>query len=111
MSCPACTSTRLTSIKIRLAPDEDHTSASCQACEWKGWFKEGADVPLGRVLSLASERRVAEMAAEGPTNREIAQALFVTQRTVEVHLTSIYRKLAISSRSQLAAALAEPARA
>jgi DNA-binding CsgD family transcriptional regulator len=53
-----------------------------------------------------SERRVAEMAAEGPTNREIAQALFVTQRTVEVHLTSIYRKLAINSRSQLAAALA-----
>ncbi len=50
------------------------------------------------------------MAAEGPTNREIAQALFVTQRTVEVHLTSIYRKLAISSRSQLAGALGEPAR-
>jgi DNA-binding NarL/FixJ family response regulator len=48
------------------------------------------------------------MAAEGPTNREIAQMLYVTQRTVEVHLTSIYRKLAISSRSQLAAALAEP---
>jgi hypothetical protein len=38
-------------------PDEDHTFASCQACEWKGWFKEGADVPLGKVLSLASERR------------------------------------------------------
>jgi hypothetical protein len=58
MSCPACTSTRLTSIQIRLAPDdEDHTFASCQAYEWKGWFKDGADVPLGKVLSLASERR------------------------------------------------------
>jgi DNA-binding NarL/FixJ family response regulator len=69
-------------------------------------------IALSGVDSLTpSERRVAEMAAEGPTNREIAQALFVTQRTVEVHLTSIYRKLAISSRSQLAAALAEPARA
>ena len=56
-----------------------------------------------------SERRVAEMAAAGPTNREIAQTLFVTQRTVEVHLTSIYRKLAINSRSQLAAALAHSA--
>jgi DNA-binding CsgD family transcriptional regulator/tetratricopeptide (TPR) repeat protein len=68
-------------------------------------------IALSGVDSLTpSERRVAEMAAEGPTNREIAQALFVTQRTVEVHLTSIYRKLAISSRSQLAAALAEPAR-
>jgi hypothetical protein len=57
MSCPSCTSSRLTAIQIRLAPDEDHTFASCQACEWKGWFKEGAGVPLGRVLSLASERR------------------------------------------------------
>jgi DNA-binding CsgD family transcriptional regulator/tetratricopeptide (TPR) repeat protein len=69
-------------------------------------------VALSGVASLTpSERRVAEMAAAGPTNREIAQSLFVTQRTVEVHLTSIYRKLAISSRSQLAAALAEPTRA
>jgi DNA-binding CsgD family transcriptional regulator len=69
-------------------------------------------IALSGVESLTpSERRIAEMAAEGPTNREIAQALFVTQRTVEVHLTSIYRKLAISSRSQLAAALAKPARA
>ena len=69
-------------------------------------------VALSGVASLTpSERRVAEMAAQGPTNREIAQALFVTQRTVEVHLTSIYRKLGISSRSQLAAALAKPARA
>jgi DNA-binding CsgD family transcriptional regulator len=69
-------------------------------------------IALSGVESLTpSERRVAELAAEGPTNREIAQTLFVTQRTVEVHLTSIYRKLAISSRSQLAGALAEPARA
>jgi DNA-binding CsgD family transcriptional regulator/tetratricopeptide (TPR) repeat protein len=65
-------------------------------------------VALSGVASLTpSERRVAEMAAQGPTNREIAQALFVTQRTVEVHLTSIYRKLAITSRSQLAGALSE----
>jgi DNA-binding CsgD family transcriptional regulator len=41
----------------------------------------------------ASERRVAEMAATGMTNRDIAQALFVTLRTVEVHLTHAYAKL------------------
>jgi DNA-binding CsgD family transcriptional regulator/tetratricopeptide (TPR) repeat protein len=65
-------------------------------------------IALSGVASLTpSERRVAELAAAGPTNREIAQELFVTQRTVEVHLTSIYRKLGIKSRSQLAAALAE----
>jgi DNA-binding CsgD family transcriptional regulator len=58
-----------------------------------------------------SERRVAELAAEGPTNREIAQALFVTPKTVEVHLSRVYRKLGISSRSQLAGALGESAHA
>ncbi|HEY8236366.1 MAG TPA: LuxR C-terminal-related transcriptional regulator, partial [Gaiellaceae bacterium] len=68
-------------------------------------------IALSGVESLTpSERRVAELAASGPTNREIAQALFVTQRTIEVHLTSIYRKLGISSRSQLAGALADPPR-
>jgi DNA-binding CsgD family transcriptional regulator len=53
-----------------------------------------------------SELRVARMAAEGLSNREIAQALFVTMRTVEVHLTHAYQKLDISSRSALADALA-----
>ncbi len=63
-------------------------------------------IALSGLESLTpSERRVAELAAQGPTNREIAQALFVTQRTVEVHLTSSFRKLEIRSRSQLAAAL------
>jgi DNA-binding CsgD family transcriptional regulator/tetratricopeptide (TPR) repeat protein len=67
-------------------------------------------ISLRGIESLTpSERRVAEMAAEGLMNREIAQALFVTPKTVEVHLSSVYRKLAIHSRSQLPAALAEPA--
>lgn len=53
-----------------------------------------------------SERRVADLAAEGRTNREIAQELFVTPKTVEVHLSAAYRKLGISSRRELADALA-----
>ena len=60
----------------------------------------------GRDALTPGELRVAEMAAEGQTNREIAQALFVTQRTVEVHLTSTYGKLGISSRRELGVALA-----
>ena len=67
-------------------------------------------VRLSGVESLtASERRVAEMAAEGLTNRQIAQALFVTPKTVEVHLSSVYRKLEISSRAELARVLSAPA--
>ena len=54
----------------------------------------------------ASERRVADLAAEGGTNRDIAQTLFVTPKTVEVHLSNVYRKLGIRSRRELAPALA-----
>ena len=47
------------------------------------------------------------MAAEGLTNREIAQALFVTEKTVETHLGRAFSKLGVRSRKQLAEALAE----
>jgi DNA-binding CsgD family transcriptional regulator len=53
----------------------------------------------------ASERRVAELAAQGLTNREIAQALFVTARTVEGHLTRTFQKLDLRSREDLPVAL------
>jgi DNA-binding CsgD family transcriptional regulator len=53
-----------------------------------------------------SELRVARLATEGRTNRDIAQALYVTPKTVEVHLSSAYRKLGIRSRTALAHALA-----
>jgi DNA-binding CsgD family transcriptional regulator len=52
-----------------------------------------------------SERRVAELAAGGQSNRDIAQTLYVTPKTVEVHLTSAYRKLGIARRSGLSEAL------
>jgi DNA-binding CsgD family transcriptional regulator len=54
----------------------------------------------------ASERRIAELASQGRTNREIAQTLFITSRTVEGHLTSVFRKLRVDSRGELPAALA-----
>jgi class 3 adenylate cyclase/DNA-binding CsgD family transcriptional regulator/tetratricopeptide (TPR) repeat protein len=61
---------------------------------------------LSGVESLtASERRVARFAAEGLTNKDIAQALFVTTKTVEVHLSNVYRKLGIGSRAELPEAL------
>jgi DNA-binding CsgD family transcriptional regulator/tetratricopeptide (TPR) repeat protein len=61
---------------------------------------------VGAGALTPSERRVAEIAAGGASNREIAQALFVTTKTVEVHLTSAYRKLGVNRRGELARQLA-----
>jgi DNA-binding CsgD family transcriptional regulator/tetratricopeptide (TPR) repeat protein len=61
----------------------------------------------GRDALTASELRVAQLATSGRTNAQIAQALFVTRRTVENHLTSSYGKLGIRSRAQLHQALRE----
>jgi DNA-binding NarL/FixJ family response regulator len=59
----------------------------------------------GRDALTASERRVALLACEGRTNREIVQALFVSLRTVETHLTHAYQKLDVRNREDLPAAL------
>jgi DNA-binding CsgD family transcriptional regulator len=64
------------------------------------------DHATGAASLTPSERRIAERAAAGASNPEIAQALFVTTKTVEMHLSRAYRKLDIASRDQLPAALA-----
>ena len=61
----------------------------------------------GPASLTASERRVADLAAGGQTNKEIAQALYVTPKTVEVHLSNAYRKLEIGSRRELSSVLAD----
>ncbi len=66
-------------------------------------------VLTGLEALTPSERRVAEFAAGGMSNPEIAQALFVTLNTVEGHLRHAYQKLSVSSRRQLPAALRSPA--
>ncbi len=61
--------------------------------------------PIGVESLTPSERRVADLAASGMTNRQIAQSLFVTVKTVEAHLSAAYDKLDIGSRRQLPDAL------
>jgi DNA-binding CsgD family transcriptional regulator len=59
----------------------------------------GRQTPAGLA---ESERRFADLAAQGMTNREIAAALFVSEKTVEANLSRVYRRLGIRSRSELA---------
>ena len=68
--------------------------------------KPRRDAITGRDALTAAELRVAKLAADGLTNRAIAQALFITTLTAKAHLNRTYRKLGITRRDQLADALA-----
>ena len=80
-----------------------------------GLWAARARQELGRLAHRRStgtrltdaERRVAELAGQGRTNREVAAALFISPKTVEANLTRIYRKLEIGSRAELGARMAE----
>ncbi len=67
--------------------------------------KPRRDAMTGRDALTASELRVARLAAAGRTNRQIAQALFITTKTASAHLSRAYRKLDITRRDQLPGAL------
>jgi DNA-binding CsgD family transcriptional regulator len=62
--------------------------------------------PPAPLALTATEERVAGLAASGHTNRQVAQALFLSPRTVEANLARVYRKLGVSSRAELGAAMA-----
>ena len=82
-------------------------------------WRDAAAAELGRVSGrrahgdelTPAEQRVAELAAEGRQNKEIAAELFLTVATVEAHLSRVYRKLGLRSRTELARALGQPTKA
>ncbi len=83
-----------------------HALAERAATELRAAGGRSSEPGRGGAEQLtASERRVAELAGEGYSNPEIAQALFVTRKTVETHLGHVYRKLSISGRRELGRAL------
>jgi len=72
-----------------------------------GWAERACD-ELGRIGGRTTvdgltpaERRVADLVARGRTNAEVAAALFLAERTVASHLTHIYAKLGVRSRTEL----------
>jgi len=90
---------------------------ACGACQLQERARAELDVAGTRVQRAArrgadalspSERRVVALAIEGLSNRQIAEALFVTRKAVEWHLGNAYRKLDVRSRGELAGALGAP---
>ncbi|MFI5758527.1 AAA family ATPase [Streptomyces sp. NPDC051569] len=71
-----------------------------------GRMRKMSASPLDMLTAM--ERRVAGLAASGASNRSIAESLFVTVRTVETHLTSVYRKLGVGRRTELGSVLHTP---
>jgi DNA-binding CsgD family transcriptional regulator len=95
--------------QLRAAVD---LAVRCGAAEMAGAARTALVLAGGRMGELATrdvlttgERRVAELAARGLSNRQIADSLFVTVRTVESHLSNAYRKLRVTTRADLAARL------
>jgi DNA-binding NarL/FixJ family response regulator len=66
-------------------------------------------VPEARDQLTAQELQIAQLAADGLSNREIGEQLFLSHRTVSTHLYRVFPKLGITSRAELNAALAPPA--
>jgi DNA-binding CsgD family transcriptional regulator len=80
----------------------EELGAALWAAKARGELRSiGGRAPAGDELTPAEER-VAALVAEGRTNREVAAALFVSDHTVEFHLSRIYRKLGVRSRAELA---------
>jgi DNA-binding CsgD family transcriptional regulator len=98
--------------KLALAMDEAHAcGAEPLVALAEEELRASGARPRRRSISglhalTPSERRVADLAGEGFSNREIAQELFVTTATVETHLTRVYRKLDVDGRRALAEMLA-----
>ena len=59
---------------------------------------------------MSGKAQIAGQVAEGKSNREVADALYLTPKTVEFHLTRVYRKLGVRSRSELVRRVTLPAR-
>ena len=95
----------------------DQAAAELDALGSPGWADEaraerarlGGRRPRTDGGLTPAERRVVELAVDGLANKEIARSLFVSVRTVEVHLKNAYAKLGVRSRTQLARRLSERA--
>lgn len=78
------------------------TGAACWAAQAQTEIARLGPRAIGPRELIHSERQVADLAARGLTNREVARALFVSTKTVDATLSRVYRKLGMRSRTELA---------
>ena len=95
----------------RSTPPASRSRRWAHACSRSARPRQAARLPAHRESGgdaglTPAEARTAELVAQGHTNREVARALFVSEKAVEAHLTRVYRKLGVRSRAELAAKLA-----
>ena len=94
----------MTQLDARSAPKSNLVNDMAQVDLDGRWLRHG---PGGGWASLTeSERALAGLVAEGLTNREAAERLFISRHTVDAHLRHIFRKLGINSRVRLARVVA-----
>jgi DNA-binding CsgD family transcriptional regulator len=84
---------------------ERTSSPAAPARSWSQAARVRRDAVSGTLALTPSELRIAQLATDGLTNRQITARLFLTTKTIEMHLRNAYRKLDISSRRELPAAL------
>jgi DNA-binding CsgD family transcriptional regulator len=86
--------------------------AALGAAEWSDRCEQEMQrvgTPAASVTSLtATEQKIAELAATGLTNRQVAEQSFLSSKTVEANLARVYRKLGITSRAELGARMGRP---
>lgn len=85
----------------------DDLGTSLWAARARGELERVTTSPSFGTELTPSERRVAELAASGMTNRQVATALFISPKTVEANLARVYQKLGIGSRAELGQRMAE----
>ncbi|MFD1931128.1 AAA family ATPase [Nonomuraea mangrovi] len=85
----------------------DELGTSLWAARARAELERVTTSPSGGAELTPSERRVAELAASGMTNRQVATAMFISPKTVEANLARVYHKLGIGSRAELGQRMAE----
>jgi DNA-binding NarL/FixJ family response regulator len=93
--------------QLGAVPFRDHSAAELAACGLRPARRRAGAGQAGQVPLTAREQSVVELAARGLTNRQVASELVISVKTAEYHMCAVFSKFGVSTRTQLAARIAE----